>query len=122
MEYPESLFLLRYCCVTTEMIDNSDFSTKCNNMIKYKEGQNLVYIPLNVMVKVVHVTDYHEDNDPNAFVVISLPDGDVRSIPVAKQSVYLREGKPRPDLQKVVEKPEALQPVSQKPQSAPTKK
>jgi len=101
---------------------SNSFLTKCNNMIKYKAGQKLVYIPLNVMVEVVHVTDYHEDNDPNAFVVVTLPDGDLRSVPVAKQSTFLREGKPRPELQKIHENPAALQPESQKPQTTGPKK
>lgn len=86
-------------------------------MIKYKEGQNLVYIPLNVSVKVIHVTDYHEDNDPNAFVVIGLPDGDIRSIPVAKQSAFLREGKPRPVRQQIKGQEDVLQPLDPKQQT-----
>ena len=91
-------------------------------MIKYKEGQTLVYIPLNVSVKVVHVTDYHEDNDPNAFVVITLSDGDLRSIPVARQSAFLREGKPRPELQHIKGSENVLQPNDPKVQKDTGKK
>lgn len=63
--------------------------------MKYKADQILTYIPKNQRVTVVHVTPYHEDGDPDAFVTVQLADGDLRSIPVALQDRFLTVAPPK---------------------------
>lgn len=63
--------------------------------MKYKVDQELTYKPLNQRVKVSHVTPYHEEADPNAFVTVELKSGDLRSVPVAVQDDYLTTDPPK---------------------------
>ena len=58
-------------------------------MAKYKEGQQLSFLPARVSCKVVHVTPYHESDDPHAMITVELTNGDVRTFPVAVQDNYL---------------------------------
>jgi len=51
--------------------------------MKPKVNDVLTYIPLNQRATVVHVTPYHDANDPAAVVTIRLRSGDLRNIPVA---------------------------------------
>lgn len=64
--------------------------------MKYKKGQEITHKRLNVRVKVVHVTPYHDDADQHAVVTVELKNGDLRSIPVAIQDDYLTTDPPKP--------------------------
>ena len=64
-------------------------------MAKYQEGNILTYKPLNQTCTVVNVTPYHESSDPHAFVTVELKNGDLRSVPVAKQDKYLTTDPPK---------------------------
>lgn len=66
-------------------------------MIKYKKGDQVVFIPLNAPCTVLHVTPYHDENDPSATLLIqNNVNKDTRTIHVAMQGVLLRGGKPTP--------------------------
>jgi len=80
--------------------------------MKHREGASLFFIPLDHKpCKVVHVTPYHENDDPHAFVTVQFPDGNLCNVPVAIQDEYLAtEGRlQRPALQPVVRNKNILQ-------------
>lgn len=66
--------------------------------MKYKENQEITYIPLNQRVVVEHVTPYHDADDQHATVTVRLRSGDLRTVPVAKQEKYLTTDPPKPRL------------------------
>ncbi|MCB0541911.1 MAG: hypothetical protein KDC70_00250 [Saprospiraceae bacterium] len=79
--------------------------------MKHTKGEVLYYIPFDYKpCTVVHVTPYHEDGDPNAFVTVELDGGDLRNVPVAIQHRYLatEEPKKRPQKQEVNRRPGIL--------------
>lgn len=66
-------------------------------MAKYKEGDQVVFIPLNAPCTVLHVTPYNDENDKEATILIqNNVNKDTRTIHVALQGVLLRGGKPNP--------------------------
>lgn len=74
-------------------------------MKKYKEKDKAYYLPLNGMpCEVVHVSDYHDENDDSAIVTVLLENNLLQSIPVVKQAQYLADNPPkvRPTKQQVV--------------------
>jgi len=85
--------------------------------MKHKIGTQLFFRPLGYMAcTVVHVTPYHEDGDPHAFVTVELNGGDICTIPVAVQDDYLalEAPKQRPEKQPVVRKAGPLKSILDK--------
>lgn len=68
--------------------------------MKYKEGQKLTLRKTNQPCTVVHVTPYHESDDPHAFVTVELKNGDLRQVPVKHQDEYLTTAPPVPLVRK----------------------
>lgn len=68
-------------------------------MERYKENQQLTYIPLNQLCRVVHNSlGPGGSNAPDAFVTVLLANKMLMNVPVEKQDIFLTTRPPRPVL------------------------